>query len=90
MCFMPFDEDPSENRSELDLCIDEIKSLQAENKKLKEDVEGLLKDQWYHWNIARRKVAEQIEYLTALRQSMQDTEFALKKQIGFPVIKKDN
>ena len=34
---MPFDEDPSDSRSELDMCIDEIKDLQAENQRLKEE-----------------------------------------------------
>ena len=34
---MPFDEDPADNRSEIGMgmCIDEIKNLQIENKKLK-------------------------------------------------------
>ena len=41
---MPFDEDPSDSRSELDMCIDEIKDLQAENKRLKERIEQLKKD----------------------------------------------
>jgi uncharacterized protein (UPF0335 family) len=33
-----FDEDPSENRGELEMCIDEIKELQIENKKLKKEI----------------------------------------------------
>lgn len=33
---MPFDEDPSDSRSELDMCIDEIQQLKVENEELRE------------------------------------------------------
>ena len=32
----PFDEDPADNKSELDLCIDEIKILKERNKALEQ------------------------------------------------------
>ena len=35
----PFDEDPSENKSELDLCIDEINELQSRISKAKTLIE---------------------------------------------------
>lgn len=38
---MPFDECPSENRSELDLCIDEIKRLQDMNDRYKKALKKL-------------------------------------------------
>ena len=44
-----FDEDPSENKSELDLCIDEIHQLQAKNKELKKAsaiAKDALKGKW--------------------------------------------
>ena len=47
----PFDEDPSENKSEMDLCIDEIHQLQDQfaaekekNKRLRDEIRG--RRQW--------------------------------------------
>lgn len=41
----PFDEDPSDSRSEIDLCIEEIRRLEAEVTELKKIVKDRTKDE---------------------------------------------
>lgn len=40
---MPFDEDPADDRYEIDLCINEIKTLKAENEALKAEKDQTIK-----------------------------------------------
>ncbi len=89
----PFDEDPSDNRSELDMCIDEIKQLQATiAKQAKEIADVGTTARWRLDEIKKqdKKIterAEEIKSLEAGYQAMYQYLVQIRRNPGIVIAK---